>query len=90
MDFVAVVMAIINTVTSVGVWDTFSIATRKGIGSALERGRLVGRILNTCPLVGQQLHAIRAATHPLGVWDWKAEVAAVSIRVCQSVAEVET
>lgn len=83
-------MAVVDAVASVAVGDAFAVATRKGIGAALQRGGLIGGVFNTRLLVGQQLHAIRTATHPLGVWDWKAEVAAVSVRVCQSVAEVET
>lgn len=58
-------MAVVNTVTSVAVWDTFAVATGKGIGSTLQCGGLIGWILNTGLLVGHQLHAIRAATHPL-------------------------
>lgn len=83
-------MAVINTVTSVAVWDTFAVAAREGIGPTLQCGGLVGRIVNTRLMVGQQLHAVWTATHPLRVWDWKAEVATVSIRIGQSVAEVET
>lgn len=65
VDFVTVVMAVVNTIASVAVWDAFAVATGEGVGSALQRGGLVGRVLHTCLLVGQQLHAIRTATHPL-------------------------
>lgn len=58
-------MAVVNTIASVAVWDTFAVATGERIGSALHCGGLIGRVLHTCPLVGQQLHAIWTATHPL-------------------------
>lgn len=90
VHFVTVVMAVVNTVASVAVWDTFAVATGEGVGSALQCGGLVGRVLHTCLLVWRQLHAIRAATHPLGVWGREAEVAAVSVRVGLPVAEVGT
>lgn len=83
-------MAVVNTITSVAVWDTFAIGTGEGVGSALQRGGFTGWIFNTCLLVGQQLHAVWAATHPLRVWRWEAEVAAVSIRIRRPVAEVVT
>ena len=57
-------MAIINTIASVAVWDTFAVATGEGVGSTLQCGGLVGRVVHTRLLVGQQLHAIRTATHP--------------------------
>lgn len=65
VDFVTVVMAVINTVASVAVWDTFAVATGEGVGSTLQCGGLIGWVFNTRLLVGQQLHAIRTATHPL-------------------------
>lgn len=83
-------MAIVNTIASVVVGDTFSVGARKRVGSTLERGGLVGRVFHTRLLVGRQLHAIRAATDPLGVWRREAEVAAVPIRVGLPVAEVGT
>lgn len=83
-------MAVVDTITSVAVWDTFAVATGEGVGSTLQCGGFTGRVFNTCLLVGQQLHAIRAATHPLRVWCWEAEVAAVSIRIRRPVAEVVT
>lgn len=64
VEFVTVVMAIINTIASVAVWDTFAVATGEGVGSTLQCGGLVGRVVHTRLLVGQQLHAIRTATHP--------------------------
>lgn len=90
VDFITVVMAVVNTVTSVTVRHTFAIATGEGVGSTLQCGGLIGRVLHTCPLVWGQLHAIRTATNPLRVWGWEAEVAAVSIRICLSVALVGT
>lgn len=90
MEFVSVVMAIINTITSVGVWDTFAIATGEGVGSTLHCWGLVGGVLDTRLLVWRQLHAVRAATHSLRVWSWEAEVAAVAVRICLPVAEVST
>lgn len=65
IDFVTVVMAVVNTIASVAVWDTFAVATGEGIGSTLQCGGLIGRVFHTCPLVRQQLHAIWTATHPL-------------------------
>lgn len=65
VNFVTVVMAVINTVASVAVWDTFAVATGEGVGSTLQRGGFIGRVFHTCLVVGQQLHAIRTATHPL-------------------------
>ena len=90
MDFVTVVMAVINTIASVAVWDTFAVATGERIGSTLQRGGLAGRVLNTRLLIGRQLHAVWATTHPLRDWGWEAEVTAVSIRICLPVAEVGT
>lgn len=58
-------MAVVNTIASVAVWDTFAVATGEGVGSALQCGGLIGGVLHTCLLVGRQLHAIWAATHPL-------------------------
>lgn len=89
-DFVTVVMAVIDTVTSVAVWDTFSIATGEGIGSTLQCRGFIGRVFHTRLLIGQQLHAIRTPTHPLWVWGREAEVAAVSVWICLPVAEVGT
>lgn len=65
VDFVSVVMAVINTIASVAVWDTFAVATGEGVGAALQCGGLAGRVLHARLLVGRQLHAIWAATHPL-------------------------
>lgn len=65
VDFVTVVMAVVNTIASVAVWDTFAVATGEGVGSALQRGGLIGRVFHTCLVVGQQLHAIWTTTHPL-------------------------
>lgn len=83
-------MAIINTIASVAVWDAFAVATGERVGPALQCGGLIGKVLHTSPLVWRQLHAIWAATHPLRVWGWEAEVAAVSIRIRRPVAEVGT
>lgn len=83
-------MAVVNTIASVAVWDTFAVATGEGVGSALQCGGLIGRVLHTCPLVGRQFHAIWAAAHPLRVWGWETKVAAISIRICLPVAEVGT
>lgn len=52
IDFVTVVMAVVNTIASVAVWDTFAVATGEGVGSALQRGGLVGRVFYTCLMVG--------------------------------------
>lgn len=83
-------MAVINTIASVAIWYAFAVATGEGVGSTLQRGGLTGRVFHTCLLVGQKLHAIRTATHPLRVWGREAEVAAVSIRICLPVAEIGT
>lgn len=83
-------MAVINTIASVAVWDTFAVATGEGVGSALQCGGLVGRVIHTRLLVGHQLHAIGAAAHPLRVWGREAEVAAVAIGIRWPVAEVGT
>lgn len=90
VDFVTVVMAVVHTIASVAVWDTFAVAAGERIGSALQCRGLVGRVFHTRLLVGQQLHAIWAATHPLRVGGWKAEMAAVSIRIGLPAAEVGT
>lgn len=58
-------MAVVNTVASVAVWDTFAVATGEGVGSTLQCGGLTGRVIYTGLVVGRQLHAIRAATHSL-------------------------
>lgn len=65
VGFIAVVMTVINTIASVAVRNTFAVATGERVGSALHRGGLVGRVLNTSLLVWRQLHAVRAATHSL-------------------------
>lgn len=90
MEFISVVVAVINAVTFEAVWDTFAVATREGVGSALHCRGLVGGVLHTRLLVWRQLHAIGAATHSLGVWSREAEVAAVSVGICLPVAEVGT
>lgn len=90
VDFVTVVMAVINTVASVAVWDTFAVATGEGVGSALQRGRLIGRVLDARLLVGHQLHAVGATAHPLRVRRREAEVTAVAVGIGQPVAEVGT
>lgn len=58
-------MAVVNTVASVAAWDAFAVAAGEGIGSALQCRGLVGRVFHARLLVGQQLHAVRTATHPL-------------------------
>lgn len=83
-------MAVVNTIASVAVWDTFAVATGEGVGSALQRGGFIGRVFNTCLLIGHQLHAVRTAAHPLRIWGWEAEVAAVSIGIHWPIAEVGT
>lgn len=90
VGFITVVMAIINTIASVAVWDTFAIATGEGVGSTLQSRGLVGSVFHTSLLVGLQLHAIRTTTDPLRVGGWKAEVAAVSVRIRWPAAEVGT
>lgn len=83
-------MAVVNTVASVAVWDTFAVATGEGVGSALQRGGLVGRVLHARLLVGHQLHAVGTAAHPLRVGGREAEVTAVPVGIRQPVAEVGT
>lgn len=83
-------MAVVNTIASVAVWDAFAVATGERVGSTLQCGRLIVRVLHTSPLVGRQFHAIRAAAHPLRVRGWEAEVAAVSVGIHRPVAEVGT
>lgn len=89
-DFIAVVMAIVNAVTSVVVRDTFPVGTGERVGTALQRGGLVGRVLYTRLLIERQLHAIRTATHSLGVRRREAEMAAVPVGVGLPVTEVGT
>lgn len=81
-------MAVINTIASVAAWDTFAVATGEGVGAALQRGGLTGRVLHARLLIGHQLHAVGAAAHPLRVGGREAEVTAVPVGIGQPVAEV--
>lgn len=90
VGLIAVVVAIINAIASVVLRDTFPAGAGEGIGTALQRRGLVGRVLYTRLLAGRQLHAIRTATHPLRVRRREAEMAAVSIRISIPIAEVGT
>lgn len=90
VGLITVVMAIVNAIASVVLRDTFPVGAGEGVGTTLQRGGLVGRVLYTRLLVGRQLQAIRTATHPLGVRHREAEMAAVSIRVSIPIAEVGT
>lgn len=88
--FVALVVAVIHAITAVAVGDTSPVGAGERVGAALQRGGLIGGVVHTRLLVGGQLHAVRTATHPLGVWGWETEMTAVPIRVGWSVAEIAT
>ena len=88
--FVAVVMAIVGAVASVAVGDALPVGAGEGVGSALQRGRLAGRVVHARLLVGRQLHAVRTAAHTLGVRRRETEMAAVSVGVDLPVAGVGT
>lgn len=49
--FITVVMAVIHTIASVAVWDTFAVAAGEGVGSALKGGRFIRGVVNTRLLV---------------------------------------
>lgn len=83
-------MAVVNTIASVAAWNTFAVATGEGVGAALQRGGLIGRVLYARLLVGHQFHAVGAAADPLRVGCREAEVTAVPVGVGQPVAEVGT
>lgn len=77
--FIAVIMAVIHSITAEGTGHTFAIVAGKGEGAALLCGWLTGWISLTSPLIPLKLHSIRASTHPLEVWHWVAEVATVPV-----------
>lgn len=83
-------MAIIHAITLVVLRNTLSVGAGEGIDSTLQGWGLIGGVLHTGLLVRSQLHAIRAATHPLEVGHRETKVAAVSIGISCSVTIVST
>lgn len=81
VGLVTVVIAVVYTVTLVAGRDTLPIGAGERVGATLQCGWLTGWIIQAGLLIGCKLHAVRAATHTLGVWCRKAEVTAVSIRI---------
>ena len=76
---ITVVMAIIHSITAEDTGHTLAIVEGKGRGATLLCGGLSGWVSLTSHLVPLKLHSIGAATHPLEVWNWEAEMAAVAV-----------
>lgn len=90
VGLITVVIAVVYTITLVAGRDTLPIGAGERVGATLQCGWLVGWIIQAGLLIECKLHAVRAATHTLGVRCRKTEVTAVSIRICWPVAEVGT
>lgn len=87
---IAVIMTVINAITAVVTGHTSAIVTREGKGATLLQGRFVGRVFHARQVIRSQAHSIGTATHPLEIWHWEAEVAAVPIWVGGSITIVRT
>lgn len=87
---ITVIMTVINAVTAVVAGHTSAIGTREGKGATLLHGRFVGWVFHARQVIRSQAHSIGATTHPLEIWHWEAEVAAVAIWVGASTTIVRT
>ena len=77
--FIAAIMTVIHTVTAEEIGHTLAIVAGKREEATLLCGWLTDGVAFTCPLIALKLHPIGAATYPLEVGCWVAEVAAVPV-----------
>lgn len=88
--FIAVIMTVINSITAVVAGHTSAVGAWEGKGATLLQGWFMGRVFHARQVIGSQAHSIGTTTHPLEIWHWEAEVAAVAIRMSGSVTIVRT
>lgn len=81
-------MTVINSITAVVNGHTSAIVTGEGKGTTLLQRWLTGWVFHARQTIGSQTHSIGATTHPLEIWHWEAEVAAVTVRIGGSVTGV--
>lgn len=87
---IAVIMTVINAITAVVAGHTFAIVTREGKGATLLQWRFMGQVFHARQVIRSQAHSIGTTTHPLEIWYWEAEVAAVTIWVGGSITIIRT
>lgn len=87
---ITVIMTVINAITAVVAGHTSAVVTREGKGATLLHGWFTGRVFHARQVIRSQAHSIGATAHPLEIWHWEAEVAAVAIWVGGSITIVRT
>lgn len=88
LGLVTVIKTVVKAVTAIRKGHASAVVTGEGQPATLLHGRLLGRALHTRHMVGSQPHPTGAATHPLGIRHWEAEVTAVAVWVGGSVTGI--
>lgn len=88
LSLITVIKTVIKAITAILKGHASAVVTGEGKRATLLHGRLLGCALHTRQTVGSQTHSMGAATHPLGIRHWEAEVTAVAIWVGGSVTGI--